>query len=239
MEMIWMADFKFVNVIKSQRIREVHIMFSGEACFHLNGYVNRHKTVSWAQDNPHVAVDAPDQTNARITVRCAIHGNTLLGPIPGRRIEPWKIFAVAECCVGPESGWTATLNTTSALLSARWRTTSFRSRSAKLVGWIGLMGPIGWPPRSPDLTPWYFPLGSSELPRVPCAYIPLAILKKCLFCYYMHNTSDFRTSAMQCAASYQPMQATRGTSITFPSLVLFHYETGIMRYLVFLCVVFI
>jgi hypothetical protein len=54
-------------------------MFSNEACFHLNGYVNWHKTMHWVQDNPHAAAD--HQTNPRITVWCAVHGDPLLGPV--------------------------------------------------------------------------------------------------------------------------------------------------------------
>lgn len=90
MEMI--RRFQFCECCKSQKIRVDDVMFSGDTCFHFNGYVNHHKTVSRMQHNPYVAVDARGQT----TVRSATHGNTLLGLDLGRRIEPQKISPVTE-----------------------------------------------------------------------------------------------------------------------------------------------
>jgi hypothetical protein len=93
--------FQFYENYKWQKIRVDDVMFSGDTCFHFNGYVNHHKTLSRVQHNPYVAVDACGQT----TVRCETYGNTLLGPDLGRRIEPRKISPVAEWCVGNVSGW--------------------------------------------------------------------------------------------------------------------------------------
>jgi hypothetical protein len=57
------------------------IFFSVEACFHLNGTVNRHNLVYWSDENPHVALDAHNQTDPRINVWCGIHGDDIIGPV--------------------------------------------------------------------------------------------------------------------------------------------------------------
>jgi hypothetical protein len=44
--------------------------------------------------------------------------------------------------------------------------------------------------------------------------------------YYKHHNSNFKTCAMQCAASFQPVRATERTSISFPSLMLWPCEAG-------------
>lgn len=59
---------------------------------------------------------------------------------------------VAEWLVATVCGCKPIRSTTLCLLSARWNTTSFRWRGAKLAGWIGRRGTKEWPPRSPDLT---------------------------------------------------------------------------------------
>jgi len=60
-------------MLKSQRIRAEHLMFSDDACCYRNGCA-----VHWAQDNSHVAVDILHRTNPRITVWIVTHENTLL-----------------------------------------------------------------------------------------------------------------------------------------------------------------
>jgi len=95
------CTFQFYGYYKSQKIRVDDVMFSGDTCFHFNGYVNHHKTQSRVQHNPYFAVDDRGQT----TVRCATYGNSLLGPDLGRRIELRKISPVAEWCDGNLSGW--------------------------------------------------------------------------------------------------------------------------------------
>jgi hypothetical protein len=62
----------------SETILADDVMFSDDACPHVNIHVNRH-IVHWTQYNPHLAADAHHQTNPSITLWCTIHGNTCLG----------------------------------------------------------------------------------------------------------------------------------------------------------------
>ena len=60
---------------------EANIIFGDEACFHLNGTVNKHNAGYLATENPYIALDAHHQTGPRLNVWCGIHENVLIGPI--------------------------------------------------------------------------------------------------------------------------------------------------------------
>jgi hypothetical protein len=139
------------------------------------------------------------------TVIWAIHGNTLLGPVLGRRIEPRKIFPVAEWCVGNVSGWIATHSTISILLSAGWRTTSFRWRGASC--WMDWAQRTNWMATKTSSL-YMFPMGSSEVTCAPCR---LRIIDDHEASYYKHHNS-----------------------ITFPSLMLWPYEAVIFVYFIYI-----
>ena len=66
---------------RSHWIRADDVTSSGEACLHPNGYIKRHNTVYWVQDNRLVAVDASRQTNTRKTVSWVIHRKPVLGTL--------------------------------------------------------------------------------------------------------------------------------------------------------------
>ena len=63
------------------------IIWSDEATFHLNGSVNRHNTVYYSQENPHVTVEKV-VASVRVTVWAAFHTNGIIGPF----------FVDNECC---------------------------------------------------------------------------------------------------------------------------------------------
>jgi len=71
-------QYQFYEWLKLEIILADDVIFNDDACPHANVHVNRH-IVHWAQDNPHVAADAPHQNNPSINVWCTIHGNTCLG----------------------------------------------------------------------------------------------------------------------------------------------------------------
>jgi hypothetical protein len=71
-------QYQFYEWFNSETILADDVMFSDDACPHVNVNVNRH-IVQWTQDNPHLAADAHHQTNPSITVWCTINGNTCLG----------------------------------------------------------------------------------------------------------------------------------------------------------------
>jgi hypothetical protein len=180
----------------SLRIRADDIAFSDEACFHFNGYVNRHNTVYWVQDNSQIAVDAYHHTNPRKTVWCAIHGNT-----PGGRSERQKISPVVEWSLRISPGWYATHSTTPVLLLPGRSTTSCRWRDAKLNFFSG--DGLGardqsngdYNPRTSH--PYTLPLWSSEvtcLPYPSTYHCKPYIKYPC--CNYRRHSSGFRTCAM-------------------------------------------
>jgi hypothetical protein len=81
-------QYTFYEWFKLKIILTDDVMFSDDACPHVNVHVNPH-IVHWAQDKPHAATDAHHQTNPSITVWCTIHGNTCLGLLFLRGIGGW------------------------------------------------------------------------------------------------------------------------------------------------------
>jgi hypothetical protein len=183
--------FQVYEYCKSQKIRVDDVVFSGDTCFYFNGYVNHHKTVSWMQHNPYVAVDTRDQT----TVRSATYGNTLLGPDFGSRIEPRKISPVAEWRVGNVSGWIVTHNRYRFYFQQGGQPPHSAGEVQKLLDGLG----AGYQLHS-----------HHELK--PLRVFLWGHLKSLLLhadheaSYLRHHNSDFRNCATLCAASYQPVR---------------------------------
>lgn len=141
----------------------------------------------------YVAVDARGQT----TVRCATHGNTLLGPDLGRSIEPRKISPVAEWCVGNVSGWIVTQNRYRFYFQQDGKPPHSVSEVQKFLDGLGAGDQLD---SQQDLKPLTsFPMGSSEVTCAPCR---LRITADHEASYFRHHNSDFRNWAIQCAASY-------------------------------------
>ena len=55
------------------------MIFSDEAHFHLDGYVNKQNCRIWGTENPHVIVEKPMHP-ARITVWCEFWSGGIIGP---------------------------------------------------------------------------------------------------------------------------------------------------------------
>ena len=94
--------------------------------------------------------------------------------------------------------------------------------------WIGRTGQFEWPPRSPDISPQVFFLGSSEANLLSTPFKS----KYLAYCYRQH-TSDFRKWAMLYAALHHPVQTWRTSVRTHCSLVFFYYETDLVGHAVF------
>ncbi|EZA49482.1 hypothetical protein X777_12276 [Ooceraea biroi] len=57
-----------------------HVVFSDEATFQLNGYVNRHNCRFWSDTNPHWMLEFHTQYPEKVNVWVGILNDTLIGP---------------------------------------------------------------------------------------------------------------------------------------------------------------
>lgn len=138
------------------------IIFSDEAHFWLNGYVNKQNCRIWSESNPHETLDTPLHPE-KITVWCGLHAGGIIGPyffknedganvtVNGDRYRQMiRDFLVPHVNTNrlsdkwfQQDGATChTANETITLLRQ-----SFGDRI------MSRNGPVNWPPRSCDLTP--------------------------------------------------------------------------------------
>ncbi|GFU72212.1 uncharacterized protein TNCV_509751 [Trichonephila clavipes] len=108
------------------------ILFSDEAHFWLNGYVNKQNWRIWSEANPHVYVETPLHPE-KLTVWCALWAGGILLQNDEGHNELWFQQDGATC---------HTARATIDLLKD-----TFGDRL------ISRFGPVNWPPRSCDLTP--------------------------------------------------------------------------------------
>ncbi|GFV24659.1 DUF4817 domain-containing protein [Trichonephila clavipes] len=112
------------------------ILFSDEAHFWLNGYVNKQNCRIWSEANPQVYVETPLHPE-KLTVWCALWAGGIIGPYFSKNDE------------GHNKLWFqqdgATCHTARATIDLLKDTFGDRL--------ISRFGPVNWPPRSCDLTP--------------------------------------------------------------------------------------
>ncbi|GFW79695.1 transposable element Tc3 transposase [Trichonephila clavipes] len=112
------------------------ILFSDEAHFWLNGYVNKQNCRIWSEANPQVYVETPLHPE-KLTVWCALWAGVIIGPYFFKNDE------------GHNELWFhqdgATCHTARATIDLLKNTFGDRL--------ISRFGPVNWPPRSCDLTP--------------------------------------------------------------------------------------
>ncbi|GFX37144.1 transposable element Tc3 transposase [Trichonephila clavipes] len=137
------------------------ILFSDEAHFWLNGYVNKQNCRIWSEDNPQVYVETPLHPE-KLTVWCALWAGKIIGPyfknnechnvtVNGDRyramitnffIPELNNHDVQELWFQQDGATCHTARATIHLLKD-----TFGDRL------ISRFGPVNWPPRSCDLTP--------------------------------------------------------------------------------------
>ena len=133
------------------------ILWTDEACFKLNGHVNRHNAVYWSDVNPHLTI-AQELNLPGVTVWAGITSNGLVGPyffdgtVTGERYlnllnkTVWPVISIRDEITNLI--WQQDGAPPHYFLPVRqWLDTHFHNK------WMGRRGPIEWPPRSPDLTP--------------------------------------------------------------------------------------
>ena len=129
-----------------------NIWWSDEATFKLNGHINRHNCVYWAEANPHVIIEK-DVNLPGVTVWAALSSNGLIGPhFFDGTVNSENYLDLLETTLWPRIG---NLNCYFqhdgapphyALTVRKWLDQRFPEK------WIGRRGPIEYPARSPDLT---------------------------------------------------------------------------------------
>jgi hypothetical protein len=225
-----MCRFKFCECCKSQKIRVDDAMFSDDTCYHLNVYVNHHKTVSRVQHNPYVAVDARGQT----TVRCATHGNTLLGPDLGRRMESRKISPVAEC-VRNVSGWIVTHNRYRFYFQQDGEPPHSAGEVQKLLDGRGARDQLE---SHQDFKPLHvFLWGRLKSLVLYAAYVSLMITKLATLDIITQTSQPVWYSVQHHIHLCEQPERLKLLR-TFPSLLLWLYEAGLMTYRYF-CVFYL
>ncbi|GFU88561.1 putative transposase [Trichonephila clavipes] len=110
------------------------ILFSDEAHFWLNGYVNKQNCRIWSEANPQVYVETPLHPE-KLTVWCALWAGGIIGPY-FKNDEGHNVTFQQDG---------ATCHTARATIDLLKDTFGDRL--------ISRFGPVNWPPRSCDLTP--------------------------------------------------------------------------------------
>ncbi|GFX84437.1 uncharacterized protein TNCV_1602301 [Trichonephila clavipes] len=118
------------------------ILFSDEAHFWLNGYVNKQNCRIWSEANPQVYVETPLHPE-KLTVWCALWAGGIIGPCFFKNDEGHNNNHDVQELWFQQDGTTChTARATIDLLKD-----TFGDRL------ISRFGPVNWPPRSCDLTP--------------------------------------------------------------------------------------
>lgn len=166
-------------------------MFSDEATFHKNGFVNRHNFHYYSDHNPRIFRQIDKQHRWSINVWGGIIGGFVFGPhffngyLNG---EMYLDFLQNEL---PRLCQNIPLATRNAMLlqhdgAPAHYSMQVRNHLNQAFGhrWIGRGGPTKWPPRSPDLTSLDFFYGVSLKKLFTRTLQPL--LKICSKEYKMH-----------------------------------------------------
>lgn len=136
------------------------ILFTDESRFTNNGVFNRHNHIYWAQENPHLAVERRDQRSFSVNVWCGILGEKIIGPyffngnLNGERYLAFLQNELEDMLDNMPLNLVHNLR--------YFQHDGAPAHNSRIVSqylnqrfprWIGNMGPVPWPARSPDLTP--------------------------------------------------------------------------------------
>jgi hypothetical protein len=133
------------------------IIWSDEAIFKLNGHINKHNCIYWADTNPHVTI-TQEMNLPGVMVWCGMWSNGIIGPFFfDTNVNAHSYLNLLQEKFWPEIEQRDTAQHLYfqhdgapphyAMIVRQWLDKKFPQR------WLGRRGPIDWPPRSPDLTP--------------------------------------------------------------------------------------
>lgn len=146
----------FLNKVKQDRNFIDNIWWSDEATFKLNGHINRHNCVYWAEENPHVVIER-DVNLPGVIVWGALSSYGLIGPyffdgtvnsqnyLQLLQTELWPKIKNQSCYFQQDGA-----PPHYAICVRNWLNEHLPGK------WIGRRGPTEFPARSPDLTPMDF-----------------------------------------------------------------------------------
>lgn len=146
-----------------------NIMFSDEATFYLNGFINRHNCRYWANENPHWMEESHTQHPQKLNVWAGLIRGHIIGPFFLREnLNAASYLQLLRDEIVPSINRLFPNQANPALISddiwyqqdgapphygvnvREYLNEVFPQR------WIGRRGQIEWPPRSPDLSPLDF-----------------------------------------------------------------------------------
>jgi len=145
------------------------ILWTDEAIFQINGRVNRHNCVYWADTNPHLIIEQEIHV-PQVIVWGGIWSNGVVGPFFFEgNVTSEKYFRMLNDSIIPQ------LEAHSDFRTMIWQQDGAPPHYGQIVRdylddtfvqWIGRRGTVEWPPRSPDLTPCDFSLWGIMKDRV-------------------------------------------------------------------------
>ncbi len=136
------------------------ILWTDESNFKMNGHVNRHNSIYWAEENPHYQIEVEMQSPG-VTVWAGICSKGIIGPFffegtvnsqnYQNMLENFAIPKIEEI-YGDTQIWFQQDGAPPHYANQvrQFLSTTFPGR------WLGRRGPVEWPPRSCDLTPTDF-----------------------------------------------------------------------------------
>lgn len=158
------ARLAFANEMLNRFSNFDNILFSDEAHFHINGFVNRQNCRYWNSENPKLKHQKPLHS-PKVTVWAAISGRGIIGPFFFENARGQNVTVNTERYVAMLEGFLAPELENSRIVNSRtWfqqdGATCHTSNDSMAVvkqmfpgRLISKRGDIPWPPRSPDVTP--------------------------------------------------------------------------------------
>ena len=151
---------QFCELFQDNFAENLNVIWSDEAQFKLNGEINRHNCVFYAEENPH-EIFTKSVNSPGVIVWAAICPSRLIGPyffpdtVNGNSyLHMLETFAFPQIRAGDDAGdmWFQQDG------APPHCATAVRNRLSEEFPrrWIGRRGEMEWPPRSPDLTPMDF-----------------------------------------------------------------------------------
>lgn len=139
------------------------ILFTDEATFHRDGFFNRKNNILWHRENPHATVSKNSQKRFSVNVWAGIKDKFIIGPyiLPQTLTGNGYYHFLTE--ILPDLLEDIPLSQIQGIWYQHDGCPAHTTRDVRGYldeeyprRWIGRLGPIAWPPRSPDLTPLDF-----------------------------------------------------------------------------------
>lgn len=184
----------FLNQYENDPSLTDKILWTDEACFKLNGHVNRHNAVYWSDTNPHITI-AQELNLPGVNVWAGISSQGLFGPyFFNGTVTGESYFNLLNDTLWPVLSTRNDLNDLMwqqdgapphyYLPVRQWLDNHFPNK------WIGLRGPVEWQPHSLDLTlPDFFLWG---------------VLRNDVYKNKPNNIDDLKAAIIQSCAKITP-----------------------------------